>query len=584
MPPLKALDPAPRRPLTDLWALVGMELGRTQDGPRGTIHLWNGRVVAFDTFTFSDHPRLDAFVQRIATEVGISPDVGREAVLDLAVAMEVALRESERAGKEQKASQATRMVELALDAGLQLFHTPGADAEAYATLQVQEHEETWRLKTRGVRRWLARLYYEAEEKSPGAQAVQDALGVLEGKALFDGPTHPVYVRLAPDADAIILDLGNDAWQVVRITGAGWEVLKTSPVKFWRPRGLLPLPLPVPGGTLAALRPLCNIGSDENWYLLVAWLLAALRPVGPYPILLIHGEQGSAKSSLVRLLRLLIDPNEAALRPTPRDERDLVIAATHGQVIALDNVSHLADWLSDALCRVATGAGFGTRELYTDDEEKLFAFQRPVVINGIEELAVRGDLLDRAILLYLPAIDPDLRKTERAFWSEVETVHARLLGVLCTVLGQTLAALPSVVLDQPPRMADFAHWACAAASACGWTSEDFLLAYTTMVEGANTLVLEASSIAPFLATVVALGPRTCTAAELHKQLGELAGEAETKKSGWPKNPRALSNALRRLAPNLRRTGIVVSFERQPGGNRERLITLQRQQTDREEERF
>jgi hypothetical protein len=425
-----------------------MELGRTADGPRGTIHLWNGRVVAFDTFTFSDHGRLDAFVQCIATEVGISPSVGREALLDLVVAMDAALRESERAGKERHASQATRIVELALDAGLQLFHSPGADPDAYATLQVEGHEETWRLKTRGVRRWLARLYYEAEEKTPGAQAVQDALGVLEGKALFDGPTHAVSVRLAPDDDAIILDLGNDAWQVVRITSAGWEVLDTAPVKFWRPRGLLSLPIPVHGGTLAALRPLCNIGSEENWMLLVSWLLAAMRPVGPYPILLIHGEQGSAKSSLVRLLRMLVDPNEAALRPTPRDERDLVIAATHGQVIALDNVSHLPDWLSDALCRIATGAGFGTRELCTDEEEKLFAFQRPVVINGIEELAARGDLLDRAILLYLPAIDPGQRKTEKAFWHAVDAAHASLLGALCTILAQTLNTLPSVVVNPP----------------------------------------------------------------------------------------------------------------------------------------
>jgi hypothetical protein len=124
------------------------------------------------------------------------------------------------------------------------------------------------------------------------------------------------------------------------------------------------------------------------------------------------------------------------------------------------------------------------------------------------------------------------------------------------------------------MADFTHWACAAAPACGWTAAAFLHAYTTMVEGANTLALEASSIAPFLATVVALGPRTCTAAELHKQLGELAGEAETKKPGWPKNPRALSNALRRLAPNLRRTGIGVTFSRGEDSKRERLITLER----------
>src|SRR4029450_13413809 len=96
-------------------------------------------------------------------------------------------------------------------------------------------------------------------------------------------------------------------------------------------------------------------------------------------------QGSAKSSLVRVFRSLIDPNTAALRTTPRDERDLVIAATNGWVIAVEDLSPLPDWLSDAVCCLATGTGFATRELYTDAEEAIFAAQRPIVMNGIEEV-------------------------------------------------------------------------------------------------------------------------------------------------------------------------------------------------------
>src|SRR5262249_30177683 len=136
--------------------------------------------------------------------------------------------------------------------------------------------------------------------------------------------------------------------------------------------------------------------EGDWRLVVSWLLAALRPVGPYPVLVVYGEQGSAKSSLVRVLRALVDPNTAALRRPPREERDLVIAATNGWLIALDNLSHLPDWLSDGLCCLATGSGFATRELYTDADEAIFAARRPVVLNGIEEVATRGDLLDRAI--------------------------------------------------------------------------------------------------------------------------------------------------------------------------------------------
>src|SRR5262249_45420596 len=155
---------------------------------------------------------------------------------------------------------------------------------------------------------------------------------------------------------------------------------------------------------------------EDWYLLVAWMLAALRPQGPYPLLCLHGEQGSAKSTLARLLRASIDPNAANLRSDPREGRDVMIAATNGWVIALDNLSSLQPWLSDCLCRLATGGGYATRELYSDNEEFILDAQRPVVLTSIEDLASRGDLLDRAIVETLPAIPEERRRPEKELWA------------------------------------------------------------------------------------------------------------------------------------------------------------------------
>src|SRR5262249_27005841 len=86
-----------------------------------------------------------------------------------------------------------------------------------------------------------------------------------------------------------------------------------------------------------------------------------------------------------------------------DVRDVMIAAANGWCLPFDNVSHLTGWLSDAICRLSTGGGFSTRELYSDDQEKLFEATRPVIINGIDGLVVRGDLADRAITLFLPTI-------------------------------------------------------------------------------------------------------------------------------------------------------------------------------------
>src|SRR5262249_38419395 len=150
----------------------------------------------------------------------------------------------------------------------ELFHTPGADAEAYATITVDDHKATWPLKVKGFRRWLARLFYEQEDKTPGSQALQDALGVLEGLALYDGPDYPVYTRLADHNGAIYLDLGDAAWQAVEMTSSGWQLVKTPPVKFRRAKGLLPVPVPVSGGSLADLRPYVNLASEDDWCLVV----------------------------------------------------------------------------------------------------------------------------------------------------------------------------------------------------------------------------------------------------------------------------------------------------------------------------
>jgi hypothetical protein len=550
---------------------VASEAGRSNQGLKTTVTLFNGTAQGCHTFPVGDVAAQQTLAEAFATLTGLAPEDIAKALIALAAAVEGALRQQGEA-KDGQASQATQLVTLALDAGAALFHTP--DSEAYATIEVDGHKETWPLKVKGFRRWLARLFYQAADKSPGAQAVQDALGVLEGKALFDGPELPVYTRLAEHNGAIYLDLADGQWQAIEVTANGWRVVAEPPVKFRRAKGMLPLPVPVKGGSLSALRGLVNVATDADWRLLVSWLIAALRPTGPYPVLVVYGEQGSAKSTLVRVLRALLDPNMAALRTTPRDERDLVIAATNGWCIALDNLSHLSDWLSDALCRLATGSGFATRELYSDAEEAIFVAQRPVVLNGIEELATRGDLLDRAIVLYLPTISEHTRQHEQHFWQAFQRVRPQLLGALLDVVTQALQILPGIQVERLPRMADFALWACAAAPACGWTVEDFLTAYAGVRASSHDLVLEASPVGQAVRELVTTqGHWEGTASLLLGVLGDLVGEKITKQQTWPKNGRSFSNALRRVAPTLRAVGIACTFAGNTGKSRARMISLQ-----------
>src|SRR5262249_16958077 len=141
----------------------------------------------------------------------------------------------------------------------ELFHTPGGhDSEGYATVPVGEHKETWPIASKGFRRWLSRLYYMDMKKAPGSQAVHDAVNVLAGMAIHDGPEVSIAVRVAEHDGAIYLDLANEQWQAVEINSAAWRIVDNPPVRFCRRRGMLALPAPISGGKVDELRGLVNV--------------------------------------------------------------------------------------------------------------------------------------------------------------------------------------------------------------------------------------------------------------------------------------------------------------------------------------
>lgn len=464
--------------------------------------------------------------------------------------------ESDEGGKP---SQATRLVALAA-ATADLFHTD--DGTAFASLEVDGHRETWPLRSKRFRAWLARAHYMQEGHTPGAQALQDALGVLEGEAVFAGAEEPVALRVADHEGRIYLDLADESWTRVAVDGAGWRLEAAAEVHMRRPGAMAALPVPVAGGTVDLLRPFVNVASDTDWRLLVGWLVGALRPSGPYPVLVLHGEHGSAKTTLARIVRALVDPSAAPVRADPREPRDLMIGAANGWVVALDNLSRIAPWLSDGLCRLSTGGGFAIRELYSDSDELIFEAQRPVILTGIEELATRGDLLDRALILYLPTIDKADRQTERDLWADFERCRPRILGALLDAVSAALSNLDTVELAEPPRMADFAEWVVAAEPTLGWEPGGFLAAYTANRAVANELTLEVSPLATPVRQLAEIGFEG-TATELLDRLGALAGEAATRRKSWPTTPQALGGELRRIAPNLRAAGVTVDFDRDKG---------------------
>ena len=464
-------------------------------------------------------------------------------------------------------TQADILIDLAQSVAL--FHTP--DGSGYADLDINGHRETWPIRAKGFRRWLARRFFEDTGGAPSSEARQSALNVIEAKAHFDAPERQVHIRVGGLDERLYLDLGDEAWRAIEIDATGWRIVDNPPVRFRRASGMKAIPVPVRGGSIETLRSFLNVQTDADFVLVVAWALACLRNRGPYPVIVLSGEQGSAKSTFSAILRALLDPNTAPLRALPREDRDLFIAASNGHVLAFDNVSGLPAWISDTLCRLATGGGFAVRQLYSDQDEALFDAARPVILNGIEDIVTRPDLADRAVFLTLEPIPEERRRPEQELWAAFEAERPRLLGVLLDAVAKGLAELPHTKLARLPRMADFALWATACETSL-WASGTFWSAYCGNRDEAVDGVIDADPIAAAVrALMQARTEWTGTASDLLGALAEMAGERVAKSKTWPDSPRALAGRLRRAATFLRKVGIDIGFERE-GRARTRMIRI------------
>jgi hypothetical protein len=447
----------------------------------------------------------------------------------------------------------------------------------FATLPQGDHKENWSIgnRCRPFRRWLSKLWYDQTGEMLKAGDLVDIAAMLEGKACFDGPQHQLFRRVAQHAGKFYLDLCDPEWRAVEIDADGWRVVSNPPVKFRRAKAMHPLPVPVKtsGAELGRLLlPFLNVRVVE-WSLIAAWLVAALRPVGPYPVLKLLGEQGSAKTTTARVLRALVDPNAAPVRAEPRDCRDLMIAANNGWVLCLDNLSVVKPDLSDALCRLATGGGFATRTLYTDEDETIFDAQRPVILTSIEEIGTRSDLLERSLIIELPPIHTESRRAEKQFWAEFEQARPKILGALLDVVAGAIRRLPEIERKSDaelPRLADFHQWGEAAEAPAGLAPGTFAEAYLSNREAATRIALDSSPAISALLKFLAKNPVVeDTAAGLLEKLGYIDMELKHNPS-WPRAPRVLSAILKRVAPNLRQVGIVAVQDTQGGGKDKKKV--------------
>jgi len=414
------------------------------------------------------------------------------------------------------------------------------------------------------------------------QSFTTAMSEIEATAMLEGSVEDVYIRVAEHEGRVYIDLCNEKWEAVEISAEGWRIIPSDvlPIKFIRSNAMLELPYPVHGGSIGELREMPTLPeerSDESWSLILAWVMQALKPCrGDYPILVLLGGHGTAKSTHTEMLRELIDPAvvEHEHEKTYHEVRAIYIDVTTSWVFALDNVSQLPDWLSDILCRVSSGGGLKTRKFFTDRDQEIFKGKRPIIMNGISEVVKNSDILDRSLLVDLPPIPGNRRKEDRVLWAEFNARRPAILGALYDAVAKGLARQDDVVLEDEhkSRLVDFDRWAVATEEALGMEPETYVKARKLSRESASETALEAQPVWRPLYDLAAehkegeAEPWVGTMKALLSELNVKETDDALKRSkAWPKTPEKLAGILGRIKPDLLERG--VHLQRAKGSRRE-----------------
>ena len=447
-----------------------------------------------------------------------------------------------------------------------------------------------RADSQAVKWYLSSLSYEAGEGVPGDATIARAVNLMCWKAITEIGPREFHTRLALLGKAIWYDLTNDGWQAVRVTKKGWEVTANPPAIFRRYNHQQPQDEPVegvgPAGVLEVLRHL-SLATEDDCILFTVWLVAGFVPGIPHPIVIFHGEQGAGKTSNCRVGNALIDPSSMETLALPSNTRELVQILEHHWLAPFDNISSLREDTSNTLCRAVTGGGFSKRALYTNDDDIVYSYRRLIMLNGINNMAIKPDLLDRAILISVDRIAPGRRKPDSVFWREFMAVRPRILGGMFDALTAAMKLVPNVELPTMPRMADFAVWGFAIAEVLGFGGQAFLDAYERNIAKQNDVALDASPVAMAVRALLA-DPKLVTSGEvvmsekgrrvwrgqpsdLLKRLEFIAHDIKLNIRGrdWPKDPRTVGEKLTEVKTNLANAGITFVIGKSNGT---RFVTL------------
>jgi len=449
---------------------------------------------------------------------------------------------------------------------------------SYAAISIDDHLEVFPIESRSFKYWCRMMIYEKNGINIDSQTLNDMCGLLSAHAQFKNKERiSLNLRTASrtnnNQQEWIYDLTNKNWEFVRINSNYWSVIKNE-IVFRRYSNQQPQVYPVKEyepDVFDKFMKLVNIkeNDEEIKLLLKIYMITLFIPDIQKPVLMLHGSQGSAKSSLQEMIKMLVDPSVVKTFTFPRGIDELIQQLSHNHVVFYDNISMINDWISNQLCRAVSGSGSSKRMLYTDDDDIIYSFKRCVGFNGINLGATKADLLDRGLIIELERIEENRQLKPEDLWKQFDGLRSQLLGYILDILGKVLnwkndVNGPKLNLSKLPRMAEFAEYGEIISRCMGNPGNLFINAYYKNIKLQSQEVLESSVVAGAIIQLLTNRNDEDWTGNATSLLSDLEYFAETLKINikgkpWPKSANALSRRLKEIKVNLRQVGIEIEFE-------------------------
>lgn len=437
--------------------------------------------------------------------------------------------------------------------------------------------------------WLTKLFREHTKGQIISEAtISNTINALAANATFDGQTIPLHLRVAwgntqnrSIPGCIYYDMTDDARRVIEISPSGWRIIEgrdpNVPILFKRHNQVAQAEPDrnYPPDIFDQFLDLTNIRNKDDRQLVKVYIVSLMIPEIAHVILNLHGSKGAAKSFLLRLIKMLIDPSKPELLTLHKDTAQFIQQVSHNYLPFYDNVKYISQELSDEICKAVTGIGSTKRELYTDDEDVVYDYKHCLSLNGINIALTESDALDRSMMIGLDDIKDEDRRKEEDLLAEFRRIRPKVFAYILYILAEAMRIKPTLHLPSLTRMADFTEWGEAISRAMGYEKMSFIRILNQNRNEQNIIAIE-ENIVGSLVVKFCKDHNECerdrqfegSPADLRSTFIEYASnnEIDINNRQFPKTAAVLVRKLRIIKPNLKQVyGITVKIDRDSNNN-------------------